>query len=96
MKANDLRDQLTTDAELARALDDKRQELFNLRFQHATGQLDNTARIGQVRKDVARIETILRQRATEQQPHEKKKSKATRKSQHEQQQQQQTAAKAAQ
>jgi len=37
-------------------------ELFNLRFQHVTGKLDNYARIGQVRRDVARIMTILRQR----------------------------------
>ena len=37
-------------------------KLFNLRFQNATGQLDNIARIPQVRKDVARIETLLRER----------------------------------
>ncbi len=46
-------------------LDDKliesRKELFNLRFQKATGQLDNTARLGHVRKDIARILTVLRQ-----------------------------------
>ena len=39
-----------------------KEELFNLRFQNATGQLDNTARLGQVRKDIARIETLLRAR----------------------------------
>ena len=50
------------DAELENRLSEAKQELFNLRFQNVTGQLDNTARIGQVRKDVARIETILRQR----------------------------------
>jgi large subunit ribosomal protein L29 len=50
------------DAELETRLGEAKQELFNLRFQNVTGQLDNSARIGQVRKDVARIETILRQR----------------------------------
>lgn len=38
-----------------------RQELFNLRFQLATGQLENTARIKQVRKNIARVKTVLRQ-----------------------------------
>ena len=50
------------ESELESRLADAKQELFNLRFQLVTGQLDNTARIGQVKKDVARIETILRQR----------------------------------
>ncbi len=50
-----------TDDELASRLAEARQELFNLRFQHVTGQLDNYARLGQVRKDIARIETILRE-----------------------------------
>ena len=40
---------------------DYRQELFNLRFQLATGQLENTARIKQVRKNIARVKTVLRQ-----------------------------------
>jgi large subunit ribosomal protein L29 len=48
--------------ELAAKLDDYHQELFNLRFQKATGQLANTARRKQVRKDIARIKTILRER----------------------------------
>ena len=39
-----------------------KQELFNLRFQHVTGQLDNYRRLGQVRKDIARINTVLRER----------------------------------
>jgi large subunit ribosomal protein L29 len=43
-------------------LSETKQELFNLRFQLVTGQLDNSARVGQIRKDVARIETILRER----------------------------------
>ena len=50
------------DSELETRLVEAKQELFNLRFQNVTGQLDNSARIGQVRRDVARIETILRQR----------------------------------
>jgi large subunit ribosomal protein L29 len=37
-------------------------ELFNLRFRHASGQLDNTARLKQVRRDLARVKTILRER----------------------------------
>lgn len=48
--------------ELDNKLTESKQELFNLRFQVVTGQLDNVARIGHVRKDVARIRTILRQR----------------------------------
>lgn len=43
---------------LARSKDD----LFKLRFQHATGQLDNTARLGQLKKDIARLSTELRER----------------------------------
>jgi large subunit ribosomal protein L29 len=50
------------DEELAARLDESRRELLNLRFQLATGQLDNTARLGHVRRDVARIMTVLRQR----------------------------------
>jgi large subunit ribosomal protein L29 len=48
--------------ELATRLGDARRELFNLRFQLATGQLDNPARVGAVRHDVARILTVLRAR----------------------------------
>jgi len=51
--------------ELATRLAEAKQELFNLRFQHVTGQLDNYARLGQVRKNVARINTILREREIE-------------------------------
>jgi large subunit ribosomal protein L29 len=50
------------DAELETRLGEAKQELFNLRFQLVTGQLDNTARIGQSKKQVARIETVLRER----------------------------------
>ena len=42
-----------------------RQELFNLRFQHATGQLENTARLGQAKTDLARALTVARQRGLE-------------------------------
>ena len=47
--------------ELETHLREAREELFNLRFQHVTGQLDNHARLNQVRKDIARINTILRE-----------------------------------
>jgi large subunit ribosomal protein L29 len=50
------------DASLVRTLAETKEELFNLRFQHATGQLDNNARLTQVRRDVARINTELRTR----------------------------------
>ena len=49
------------DDELERRLTEAREELFNLRFQHVTGQLDNHARLNQVRKDIARISTLLRE-----------------------------------
>ena len=48
--------------ELVTRLAEAKQELFNLRFQNVTGQLDNSARITHVRRSVARIETFLRQR----------------------------------
>ena len=60
MKAAELRE--LNDAELANRLREFREELFNLRFQNATGQLDNSTRVGQVRKDIARCETLLRER----------------------------------
>lgn len=60
MKAKELRE-LTTE-ELNHTLDELKEELFNLRFQLASGQLENTARIKQVRKDIARVKTILRER----------------------------------
>lgn len=52
-------------SELETRLAETRQELFNLRFQLATGQRDNTARIGQVRREVARIATIMREKEIE-------------------------------
>ena len=60
MKAREIRE-LSTD-ELNLRLDSLKEELFNLRFQVATGQLDNPMRVRQVRKDIARVKTVLRQR----------------------------------
>ncbi|HRW46289.1 MAG: 50S ribosomal protein L29 [Caldilinea sp.] len=60
MKITELRSQ--NNAELARKLDDAYQEMFNLRFQRATGKLANSARFGEVKRDIARIKTILRER----------------------------------
>jgi large subunit ribosomal protein L29 len=51
--------------ELVEALAEAKAEAFNLRFQLATNQLDNTARLGQVRRDVARIMTVLREQELE-------------------------------
>jgi large subunit ribosomal protein L29 len=51
-----------SDSELLDQLASAKEELFNLRFQHVTGQLDNTARLGVVRKQVARVNTELRER----------------------------------
>ena len=50
------------DHDLLERLTETKQELFNLRFQHVTGQLDNSARLGQLKKDIARINTELRVR----------------------------------
>jgi large subunit ribosomal protein L29 len=47
--------------EMARHLDEAHHELFNLRFQYATGQLKNTARLSEVRREIARLRTILRE-----------------------------------
>ena len=51
-----------TMAELDTDLNDKKSELFNLRFQKATGQLENTAAIRECKKEIARVRTIMRQR----------------------------------
>jgi large subunit ribosomal protein L29 len=58
--ATDLRD-LSVD-EVESRLSETREELFNLRFQNANGQLDNYKRLGELRKEVARIKTVLRER----------------------------------
>ncbi|WP_044895200.1 50S ribosomal protein L29 [Bacillus alveayuensis] len=60
MKAKEIRD-LTT-AEIEQKIKALKEELFNLRFQLATGQLENTARIREVRKTIARMKTIIRER----------------------------------
>ena len=60
MKASDIRSR--TDDELGEEVDTLSKEIFNLRFQRASGQLDNTARVRQVRRDIARIKTILDER----------------------------------
>ncbi|HSL25876.1 MAG TPA: 50S ribosomal protein L29 [Acidimicrobiia bacterium] len=63
MKATELRE---FDAdELAAKLAEAKAELFNLRFQLATNQLDNTARLREVRKDIARIATVIREQEIE-------------------------------
>ena len=49
------------DDELGTRLAEAREELFNLRFQHVTGQLDNYSRLGDLKRDIARIETLLRE-----------------------------------
>jgi large subunit ribosomal protein L29 len=51
-----------TDEEIETRLVETKEELFNLRFQNATGQLDNYRRLAQLRRDVARINTIIRER----------------------------------
>ena len=60
MKANELRD--LSDEELIERMRETRKQLFNLRFQHATGQLDNPRKLGQVRQDIARIMTVQGER----------------------------------
>ena len=57
MKANELRDM--TAVELEKKLKDLKAELFNLRFQHAINQLDNPMRIDTVKKDIARVTTVM-------------------------------------
>ena len=60
MKAREFRD--LSEAELRQKVQDFTVELFNLKFQHATGQLENTERLPQVRKDLARVKTILHEK----------------------------------
>lgn len=60
MKAGDIR--IKTEDELTGELDNLGKEIFNLRFQRANGQLENTARVRQVRRDIARIKTVLGER----------------------------------
>ncbi len=60
MKPSELRDM--GDADLREHLDTARRELFGLRFQHATGELDNTAGLSRAKREVARALTIVRER----------------------------------
>lgn len=62
MKASELRGK--TADELKSQLVDLKKELFNLRFQKATGELQNSARFRQVRRDVARVKTLLNEKQT--------------------------------
>ena len=61
MKSKDLR--LLSEGELLEKAKELNEELFNLRFQHATGQLENVMRVPQVKKDIARLKTILKEKA---------------------------------
>ena len=59
MKANEIRSMSVE--ELQTKLQDLKKDLFNLRLQHATNQLDNPIRIAEVKKDIARVKTIIRE-----------------------------------
>jgi large subunit ribosomal protein L29 len=60
MKASELRD--LSDNEILAKVDEARREIFGLRMRHATGELDNSARLGSVKKELARALTVARQR----------------------------------
>jgi len=62
MKAKDLRE--LTAEELNKKKRDLKEEIFNLRFQHSTGQLENTSRMRLVKKDIARIEAVLHEKVS--------------------------------
>ena len=64
MKANEVRKMSPT--ELETKLSDLKKDLFTLRMQHATNQLDNPIKISQVKKDIARVKTIIREKQLEQ------------------------------
>ncbi len=59
MKASDIKD--LSMEEMLRKLDDLKEELFNLRFQHETGQLENPQKMKQTKRDIARVKTIIKQ-----------------------------------
>ena len=65
MKAKELRD--LTPEEILKRKKELKEEAFNLRFQHSTGQLDNTSRMKLVKKDIARIELVLHEKAADRQ-----------------------------
>ena len=60
MKPQEIRE--LSDSDRSEKLQESYQELFNLRFQHSTAQLENTQRLGQVRKTIARIKTIIKEK----------------------------------
>jgi len=60
MKASNIRE--LNNVELAQKLDDLKKELFNLRLSHATGQLNNPLALNTVKKDIARVKTVLKER----------------------------------
>ncbi len=64
MKATEIRDMSLE--EMKQKASDTEQELFNLRFQHGTGQLENTAKLKQTKRDMARLKTIIRQTESQQ------------------------------
>ena len=59
MKASEIKD--LSMEEMLRKLDDLKEELFNLRFQHETGQLENPQKMKQTKRDIARVKTIIKQ-----------------------------------
>ena len=63
MEAREIRD--LSDGEIRQRLDETYEALFNLRFQRVVGQLENTARLREVRTDIARLKTVLRERELE-------------------------------
>lgn len=63
MNAADLR--AMTYKELGEALEESKEELFNLRFQMVSNQLDNTERLGEVKRDIARVKTLMREQEIE-------------------------------
>jgi large subunit ribosomal protein L29 len=66
MKGSDIREM--TAEEMQRKVNDLKQELFNLRFQHEIGQLENRARIRQTKQDIARLLTVIREVSKNPQP----------------------------
>ena len=64
MKAKELREMNLE--EMARKEADLKQEWFNFRFQHGTGQLENTSKLKSAKRDIARIKTVIRQKETQQ------------------------------
>ena len=65
MKAIEIRE--FSPQEIEQKRDELREEMFNLRFQHGIGQLENTAKLKQIKRDIARVETILREKQQTQQ-----------------------------